>query len=160
MGAKLPGWLLGIDDSKLLTPRNRQRLARRILIEAAAVGVGIVSNEEIDQENISRASFLAMRKAVANLGISPEILLVDGYGIKDYPFPQRGVVQGDKKSLSIAAASIVAKVLRDEMMACLDRVFEGYSLGRNKGYGTREHFRALEALGCTSFHRRSFNLKS
>lgn len=156
----LPAWLREVNDSKLLTPLKRKRLARLILIESEAVGIGLASNLEIDQRNIYQASLLAMKRAVESISILPEILLVDGFIIKDVNYFQIGIRQGDRKSLSIAAASIVAKVLRDDMMDLLDSVYGGYALARNKGYGTREHYRALEERGPTFFHRLTFNLRA
>jgi len=135
-------------------------LARSILIESEAVGIGLASNLEIDQKNIYQASLLAMKRAVESISILPEILLVDGFILKDVDYFQIGIRQGDRKSLSIAAASIVAKVLRDDMMDLLDSVYGGYALARNKGYGTREHYRALEERGPTFFHRLTFNLRA
>jgi ribonuclease HII len=153
------GWTKEINDSKLLSPANRQRLARRIWEEAASVGIGYASNVEVDQKNIYWASFAAMKRAVENMALTPDILLVDGFALKGVDYAQMGIPQGDRKSTSIAAASIVAKVFRDEMMVSLDQVYHGYHLGKNKGYGTREHYQALDELGPTSLHRLTFNLK-
>jgi len=154
-----PQWVKEIRDSKLLTPLNRRRLAAIILAEATSIGIGVASNQEIDQKNIYWASLEAMKRAVQNLSLTPDILLVDGFILKDVNYLQKGIPQGDRRCVSIAAASIVAKVLRDEMMVLLDKIFEGFGLSRNKGYGTREHYRALAELGPTPFHRRTFNLK-
>jgi ribonuclease HII len=154
-----PQWVKEIRDSKLLTPLNRRRLAAMILAEATSIGIGVASNQEIDQKNIYWASLEAMKRAVQNLSLTPDILLVDGFILKDVNYLQKGIPQGDRRCVSIAAASIVAKVLRDEMMVLLDKIFEGFGLSRNKGYGTREHYRALAELGPTPFHRRTFNLK-
>jgi len=154
-----PQWVKEIRDSKLLTPLNRRRLAAMILVEATSIGIGVASNQEIDQKNIYWASLEAMKRAVQNLSLTPDILLVDGFILKDVNYLQKGIPQGDRRCVSIAAASIVAKVLRDEMMVLLDKIFEGFGLSRNKGYGTREHYRALAELGPTPFHRRTFNLK-
>ena len=156
----LPGWLKEVNDSKLLTPLKRRRLARFILNNVEVLGIGMATNLEIDQANIYQASLTAMRRAVENIPITPDVLLVDGFILKDVNYFQIGIPQGDRKSISIAAASIVAKVLRDEMMILLNKVYGGYSLHKNKGYGTKEHFRALEELGPTPFHRLTFNLAS
>jgi ribonuclease HII len=156
----LPGWLKEVNDSKLLTPLKRRRLARLILNNVEVLGIGMATNLEIDQANIYQASLTAMRRAVENIPITPDVLLVDGFILKDVNYFQIGIPQGDRKSISIAAASIVAKVLRDEMMVLLNKVYGGYSLHKNKGYGTKEHFRALEELGPTPFHRLTFNLAS
>lgn len=155
----LSGWIEEINDSKLLSPNKRKRLAKAILTNAVSVGIGLSTNSEIDQENVFWASINAMRRAVENLSITPGFILVDGFSLNDVNYPQTGVPGGDKRCISIAAASIVAKVLRDDMMIHLDRVYNGYALSKNKGYGTKEHYRALKKLGPTLFHRRTFNLK-
>jgi len=152
-------WVNEIDDSKAISPKKRQRLAELILAHAAAVGVGAATNFEIDQNNIYWASMSAMREAVERMPITPDFILVDGFTLNDVDYPQKGIPQGDKKSTSIAAASIIAKVLRDEMMFHLDDVYEGFSLSKNKGYATKEHFRALKEKGPTSLHRLTFNLR-
>lgn len=147
-----------IDDSKVLTPKKRKRLARIILSDAASVGIGLATNREIDCENIYWASLRAMKRAIQNLSIGPEIVLVDGFSLKDVNCANVCIPQGDTKSISIAAASIVAKVVRDKMMILLDNIYRGYALGKNKGYGTKEHYKALRAMGPTPFHRFTFNL--
>jgi ribonuclease HII len=148
-----------IDDSKVLTPKKRKRLARIILKEASSVGVGLATNFEIDQENIYWASLKAMKRAIQSLSLRPDVLLIDGFRLKDINCPQMCIPGGDRKSISIAAASIVAKVVRDKMMVLLDQVYEGYALGKNKGYGTKEHYRALRERGPTPLHRFSFRLE-
>ncbi len=148
-----------IDDSKVLSPGKRLRLAKEILFHAVSVGVGLCSNFEIDDKNIYWASLCAMRRAVENLSPEPDFILVDGFGLNDVKYAQVHVPRGDKKSISIAAASIVAKVLRDEMMILLDKVYGGYLLSKNKGYGTEEHYRALKKKGPTPLHRFTFNLR-
>jgi ribonuclease HII len=159
-GPRRPGWTNKINDSKLLSPTKRKDLVRAILTETLALGVGMASNAEIDAWNIYRATNLAMKRAVSSLNPSPDIVLVDGFPLKDVDYPQRGVRQGDRKSVSIAAASVVAKVLRDGLMEFFDTIFEGYGLAKHKGYGTAGHYRALLALGPTCLHRRSFNLRT
>lgn len=154
----LSGWIKEINDSKLISAAKRKRLAQTILENAESVGIGMAKNFEIDQKNIYWASLKAMRRAVRNLHIPPDFLLVDGFRLTDIENAQISIPQGDRKSISIAAASIVAKVLRDEMMIRLDDVYEGYALSKNKGYGTKEHFNALKKRGPSSFHRLSFNL--
>ncbi len=156
---RICGWLNEIDDSKRITPRKRKQLCRLILIYADSVGWGVVSNQEIDKINIYWASLEAMRHAVANLPQSPDFLLVDGFKLNKVNYPQEKILQGDRKSISIAAASIVAKVLRDEMIIHLDRIFEGYGLAKHKGYGTKAHFAALQNWGPSVCHRRTFNLR-
>jgi len=149
-----------INDSKLISPVKRKRLAKLILTFASSVGIGVVTNKEIDKKNIYWASLEAMKKAVKNLPIHPDFLLVDGFRLNDVNYPQKSIPKGDRKSNSIAAASIIAKVLRDEMMDNLDKIYKRYFLSKNKGYGTMDHYRALELIGPSSFHRFSFNLKA
>jgi len=153
-------WMREINDSKLISPVKRKRLAKLILTFASSVGIGVVTNKEIDKKNIYWASLEAMKKAVKNLSIHPDFLLVDGFRLNDVNYPQKSIPKGDRKSNSIAAASIIAKVLRDEMMDNLDKIYKGYFLSKNKGYGTMDHYRALELIGPSSFHRFSFNLKA
>ena len=153
-----PSWAGAIDDSKLLSPARRAELAVSILREASGVGVGLASAAEIDSLNIYRATHLAMVRAVENLPALPDMLLVDGFPIKDVKYRQMGIPQGDQKSRSIAAASIVAKVFRDGLMRVFAGLYEGYGLDRNKGYGTEEHIRSLKDKGPTGLHRTSFKL--
>ncbi|MFQ5720865.1 MAG: ribonuclease HII [Candidatus Aminicenantales bacterium] len=152
-------WLEKVNDSKLLTPRQRNDLAKDILAKADSVGIGLATNEEIDRQNIYWASLTAMKRAVDSMAIRPDFLLVDGFCLNIVNYPQIGVRQGDRKSLTIAAASIIAKVLRDKMMRQMDKIYEGYALAKNKGYGTKEHYTALKKKGPCSWHRMSFNLK-
>lgn len=160
-----PEWLLKrppapvreIDDSKVLAPTKRAELASFLARQAPGVGVGMASAAEIDGMNILRATHLAMRRALGNLPVVPDVLLVDGFPIEDVHYRQMGVPGGDRKCRSIAAASIVAKVFRDDLMTALHGVYGGYGLDRNKGYGTREHFRCLREKGPTGLHRRSFH---
>jgi len=149
-------WVEEIDDSKRISPGKRERLARAILAAARSVGVGMASNKEIDRNNIHQASLAAMKRAVERMPLTADYLLVDGFTIPGLPHTQSGLRHGDRESASIAAASIVAKVLRDHMMGLLDGVYEGYSLSRHKGYGTREHVRAIREKGPTASHRHSF----
>ncbi|MGB8952686.1 MAG: ribonuclease HII [Candidatus Aminicenantales bacterium] len=156
---KVPDWVRETKDSKLLTPGKRQKLARQIASQVESLGIGLSSNIEVDEKNVYWASLAAMERAVQNLHLKPDVLLVDGFLLRDVPCFQEGIPQGDQKSISIAAASIVAKVLRDDMMVLLDEIYGGYALKKNKGYGTKKHYQALKELGRTSFHRLSFNLK-
>lgn len=156
---RIPAWFRRTDDSKRLTPRRREDLARSIWAESRAAAVGLATHEEVDRLNVFWAAHLAMRRAVELLPESPEVVLVDGPALRDCPFPQEAVPQGDRKSFSIAAASIIAKVVRDGIMAIGAEIYRGYGLDRNKGYGTREHYEALEALGPSPFHRRTFRLQ-
>lgn len=153
-----PFWAGAIDDSKLLSPARRANLATAILREAAGVGIGLASAAEIDSLNILRATQLAMVRAVESLPGAPDMLLVDGFPIKDVMYRQMGILKGDRKSRSIAAASIVAKVFRDGLMRVFADLYEGYGLDRNKGYGTEEHIRSLKDKGPTGLHRTSFKL--
>ena len=155
---RLPAWARAIDDSKLLSPAKRAELGASLLREAWGVGVGLASAREIDVLNIYRASHLAMVRAVESLPAPPDMLLVDGFPIKDVQYRQMGIPQGDRKSRSIAAASIVAKVFRDGLMRVFGALYEGYGLDRNKGYGTEEHIRSLKDKGPTGLHRTSFKL--
>ena len=154
------GWLAQVTDSKLLSPAKRRSLAGRILPAAVALGLGYSTNREIDDLNIFWASLEAMKRAVENLPVRPDFVLTDGFKnwTGGFACAQQGVTGGDRKCLTIAAASIIAKVVRDEMMGVLDGLFAGYQLARNKGYGTADHYRALRALGPTPFHRLTFNL--
>lgn len=155
-----PRWAAEIDDSKALSATKRERLKTLILREALAVALGAASVREIDSFNIHQASLLAMSRAVSRLSLRPELILVDGSlcYLKKISLPQVAISQGDRKCASIAAASIVAKVIRDSLLTNLDRIFKGYDLCHNKGYGTKRHFEALEKLGPTPLHRRSFRL--
>ena len=149
----------GIDDSKKLAPARRRRIAAD-LAAVAAVGLGQASVAEIDRLNILRASLLAMRRAfddlALGLGRMPAVALIDGNRLPDLPCAARAVVGGDGRSLSIAAASIVAKVARDALMAELARAHPQYGWERNAGYGTPEHLRALTQFGATPHHRITF----
>jgi ribonuclease HII len=146
----------GIDDSKKLTAAQRDELRVHILADAVAWGVGVVEPDEIDRVNIYRAGLLAMSRAVHALSPAPDYVLVDARTLRDVALPQRGIVQGDAKSLSIAAASIVAKTTRDARMCEIDARYPGYGFARHKGYPVAEHFSALERLGACPLHRRSF----
>jgi len=155
---KRPSWSKEVADSKTLSPTKRKKLAGFILSEAADFGLGYATSEEIDQMNIYWASQLAMKRAVEDLSLFPDIILVDGYQIKDINYFQRDVPQGDRCVFCIAAASILAKVFRDELMCVLSPIFPEYALEKNKGYGTEEHYQALEKYGPCLLHRRSFRL--
>lgn len=146
----------GVRDSKKMTPAQRERAVVLITAQATAVGLGAAGPGEIDRINILQASLLAMRRAVAALRPRPDFLLVDGNQGIGLDLPGRTVVKGDDRSVSIAAASIVAKVTRDRMMVVLDRVFPGYGFARHKGYSNPAHRRAIEDLGPTYSHRRTF----
>ncbi|MFC1572465.1 ribonuclease HII [Candidatus Eisenbacteria bacterium] len=146
----------GIDDSKKLSPQKREALFEALRDSGTHLAWGVAAPHEIDTLNIRQASFLAMRRAVDQLPCRPEALLVDGFEIPDYPTPQRALVRGDARSLSIAAASIVAKVVRDRMMVAYGERDPRYGFGKHKGYPTAQHVLALERFGPCELHRWSF----
>lgn len=148
--------LLYINDSKQLTEKKRDELYDRILEEAVSVGIGVVSHEVIDEINILQATYRAMREAIDMMEIKPDQILVDAVHIPGITIPQRGIIKGDAKSISIAAASIVAKVTRDRMMTEMDARYPGYGFAGNKGYGSAEHIQAIREKGPCEIHRRSF----
>ena len=145
-----------IKDSKKLTPKKRIEICPEILKKAIDVGIGIVDSDVIDKINIAQATFLAMRKAIENLKNEPDQLLVDGFKIPNIAIPQLALIKGEDKSISIAAASIVAKVYRDNLMINYDQEFPHYQFKKNKGYGTKAHFQALRKYHATRIHRKSF----
>lgn len=152
-----PSLLKGLDDSKKLKPERRQALLQELKSSgAASIGIGWAEVEEIDALNILRATFLAMQRAVADLGITPDLALVDGNRAPTLSCAVRTVVKGDSRSLSIAAASIAAKEARDARMAELAQSYPGYGWERNAGYGTADHQAAIARLGIVKPHRRSF----
>lgn len=148
--------LPGLNDSKLIPARKRAALAERICVLALAWAVGTASVTEIDSINIRQASFLAMRRALDGLPVKPDHIIVDGSAIPGFHLPQTGVIRGDAQIAAVAAASVLAKVVRDKMMEELDVMFPAYGFCRNKGYPTPEHLEALRKFGPTPFHRRSF----
>ena len=146
----------GLNDSKQLSIKKREILFE-LIRQSASVGIGIGTVEEIDRINIARANDLAMERAVADLANRPGFLLIDGRWVpKGLSLPARAVIKGDTLSLSIAAASIIAKVTRDRIMADLADAYPGYHWETNQGYGTKAHAEALKSLGVTPHHRRSF----
>ncbi|MBM6737687.1 ribonuclease HII [Faecalicatena fissicatena] len=148
--------ILYVNDSKKLSEKKRELLYDEIMERALAVGVGIVGPERIDEINILQATYEAMRLAVGQLEMRPDILLNDAVTIPGIDIQQVPIVKGDAKSVSIAAASIIAKVTRDRLMREYDQVFPEYDFASNKGYGTKSHIEALKALGPTPIHRRTF----
>jgi len=147
----------GVNDSKQLTPRQRERLSALIRRSAVAVGLGGVSARQIDKDGLLHATRIAMQRAVSILRTPPQALLIDAVDLSGYvPLPQTRLNFGDSISLSIAAASIIAKVSRDRFMAQLDALYPGYGFARHKGYGTRAHREALERLGPSELHRQSY----
>ena len=148
---------LGLDDSKKITPRNRDLLYERLTTDkTVSWAVATVSREEIDRINILKATHLAMRRAVENLRMKPDHCLIDGLPVKNFPFPHDGIVRGDGLSLSIAAASIIAKVTRDRIMRDLDQEFPQFGFAKHQGYGTKAHLEALRIHGPCCHHRRTF----
>lgn len=148
--------IIGLDDSKKLSPKRRESLLDEILRRARAWGVGCADVGEVDQLNIERASWLAMTRAMQALNPQPQQCWVDGNRAPEMGVPVRAIVGGDALEPCIMAASILAKVARDAEMRRLDKVFPGYGFSDHKGYGTREHFAALDRLGPTTIHRMSF----
>ena len=148
--------ILYLNDSKQLSAEKREQLYDIILEHAVAVGIGIVSPQRIDEINILQATYEAMRQAIEKLNPQPAVLLNDAVRIPQVAIQQVPIIKGDAKSVSIAAASIVAKVTRDRMMEQYEEVFPGYGFARNKGYGSKEHIEALQTMGPTAIHRRSF----
>jgi len=147
----------GLTDSKKLSEKKRDEFALQIRANAVAWAVAAVDVETIDRINIRRASLLAMRLAVEQLALTPDFLLIDGIDSIDWPCQQQSVIQGDSISLSIAAASVLAKVHRDRMLVELDGQFPGYGLASHKGYACPQHLDALTRLGPTPLHRKSFS---
>jgi ribonuclease HII len=145
-----------IRDSKVVGARLRRKLAERIQNEALGVGVGWVSESEIDRINILRATHQAMHKAIASLSVLPDMVLVDGFFLPGLGMPCIGIIGGDSRSYSVAAASIVAKVQRDGFMASLAPDYPQYGFDRNMGYGTAFHRQALTSHGPSPYHRRTF----
>ena len=145
----------GINDSKKLSKKKREVINEE-LISQHSFAIGIASVEEIDKINILQASLLAMKRAVLNLNIKPQTILVDGNKLPDLKYNMYPIIKGDSKSISIAAASIIAKVYRDKLMQDLSLQYPGYYWEKNSGYGTKQHLLALDNLGVTPIHRKSF----
>ena len=148
--------ILYLNDSKKLSEKKRDELYDIIMEQAVAVGVGMASPERIDEINILQATYEAMRQAISNLKVKPAVLLNDAVTIPGVEIPQIPIIKGDAKSVSIAAASIIAKVTRDRMMTEYDRMYPGYDLASNKGYGTKVHMEALRTIGPCEIHRKTF----
>ena len=148
--------ILGLNDSKKLTPKKREELYEVITKEAVDFACGMVPPKRIDEINILQATYEAMREAIHKLSVKPDLLLNDAVTIPKVAIPQVPIIGGDGKSVSIAAASIVAKVTRDRMMEEYDDMFPGYQFRQNKGYGTAEHIAALKSLGPCPIHRKTF----
>ena len=148
--------ILYVNDSKKLSAKKREELFEVIQKEAVSVGIGMASPERIDEINILQATYEAMRQAVANLSVKPNLLLNDAVTIPGMDMKQVPIIKGDAKSISIGAASIMAKVYRDRMMEEYDHIFPGYDFVSNKGYGSKEHIEAIHRQGPCPIHRRSF----
>ncbi|NLA61301.1 MAG: ribonuclease HII [Firmicutes bacterium] len=149
----------GIDDSKKLTPKKRERVFDLILDTCLGFGIGIRSSRFVDERGIVEATHSAMRMAVWSLiaqGFRPDLVLVDGYKIRGLPFPQKGLVRGDSISASVASASIIAKVVRDRVMDRFEALYPGYGFEKHKGYCTASHRSVVSSLGPCPIHRRSF----
>ena len=146
----------GLNDSKKLTDKRRRELFPLIKEAAIAYGIGFASHDEIDNINILQATYLAMERAIAQLSVVPEQLLIDGNRAKDFGFPTRTVVKGDSLSASIAAASVLAKVSRDDLMLQAAEDYPQYGFEIHKGYGTKAHYEALSSFGPSPIHRRTF----
>ena len=146
----------GLNDSKQVSPKRREELYDIIMDQAVSVGVGMASPGRIDEINILQATYEAMKHAVEDLDVVPDLLLNDAVTIPQIPIRQVGIIKGDGRSLSIAAASIIAKVTRDRMMVDYDEIYPEYSFAKNKGYGSKEHIEALKKYGPCPIHRSTF----
>jgi len=149
-------WLNEVKDSKQLTPAKREVLFHRIHEVAISIGIGLISHDFIDTRGIVKATRLAMKLAVDQLSPPPESLLIDYMRLPEVRLPQKGITDGDNLCMSIACASIIAKVARDKLMVAFDRIYPGYGLAQHKGYGTKGHFACLSKLGPCPIHRQSF----
>lgn len=145
-----------LNDSKQLSAKKREALYEEIMEKAVCVGIGFADEKCIDEINILQADFVAMRQAISKLSVTPDILLNDAVIIPEVEIPQESIIKGDAKSVSIAAASIVAKVTRDRFMEQMDMVYPGYDFASNKGYGSARHIAALKEIGPCEIHRRTF----
>ena len=150
-------WLHLVNDSKQLTAETREQLFPWIYEAAIAVGIGEVSSEAIDEHGIARATKMAMTKAIANCVTKPDALLIDFVRLPEINLPQRCIPKGDCRSISIACASIVAKVTRDRLMIELDKMYPGYGFAAHKGYATKKHLESIERLGACPIHRKCFS---
>ncbi len=148
--------LEGINDSKKLSPKKRADLYELIKEKSLSYGIGIIEPEEIDRINILKATLKAMETAVSNLDVSPDVLLIDGINTINLNLPQKTITKGDSKCLSIACASIVAKVTRDKIMVEYDKIYTKYNFRRHKGYATKEHLELIKKHGICEIHRKTF----
>lgn len=148
--------ILYLNDSKKLSAARREQLYDEIREKAVAYGVGIVSPERIDEINILQATYEAMRAAIKDMGCEPDMVLIDAVTIPRIPYKQVGIIKGDAKSVSIAAASIIAKVTRDRIMAGIDQMYPEYGFASHKGYGSKAHIEAIQKYGPSPVHRKTF----
>jgi len=149
-------WVKDIRDSKMLTPKRRERILKDMEKDCLAIQTGSASAAEIDQDGIVKATSLAMERALKSLPLEPQYLLLDAFPLPEINIPQKAIVKGDVHCLSIAAASIAAKVFRDKIMVEKDKTYPGYGFASNKGYGTKEHLDQLSKEGPCDIHRYSF----
>lgn len=146
----------GVNDSKKLSEAKREYLYEEIKAKALAVGIGMAEVELIDEINILNATYVAMKRALDSLSMKPDYILLDAVTLKDVAIKQQGIIKGDSLSLSIAAASIIAKVERDRLISSYDSLYPEYNFSKHKGYGTKEHMDCIRKLGLLPVHRRSF----
>ncbi|MDF2519839.1 MAG: ribonuclease [Clostridia bacterium] len=146
----------GVNDSKKLSEAKREYLYEEIKSKALAVGVGMAEVELIDEINILNATYIAMKRAIDAMKVEPDFILLDAVTLKDVNIPQKGIIKGDSLSLSIAAASIIAKVERDRLISSYDSQYPGYNFSKHKGYGTKEHMDSIRKLGLLPIHRKTF----
>lgn len=146
----------GVNDSKKLSEEKREFLYGEIKSKALSIGVGIVDEKVIDEVNILNATYIAMKKALEALTVKPDYLLLDAVTLKDIPIIQKPIIKGDSLSLSIAAASIIAKVERDRIISAYDEIYPAYQFSKHKGYGTKLHYECIKQFGLLPIHRRTF----
>ncbi len=146
----------GINDSKKLSEKKREYLHQQIMAKAVAVGIGIVDELMIDTINIRNATHLAMKRAIENLSLKPDFLLIDAETLYDVDIHQMSIIKGDSLSISIAAASIIAKVERDRIVKSYEDIYPGYGFAKHKGYGTKQHIDSIKKFGLLPVHRKTF----
>lgn len=149
-------YIEGLNDSKKISPKKRERLYDEIIGNCVSYGIKVIDNDEIDRINILQSSYLAMKMSIDEMEISPDYVLVDGWENKMIKIPQTNLIKGDSKSASIAAASILAKVYRDRLMEEYDLIYPDYGFAAHKGYPTKRHIQALEEFGVLKIHRKTF----
>lgn len=149
----------GVRDSKMLLPKQREEAFVQIVRNSIAWGVGVVESEDIDSMGLTRANSFVLKKAILKLGCRPDHMLIDYFSLHDMDIPSNSYVRGDQTIYSIAAASIIAKVIRDEIMRQYDRLYPQYKFAEHKGYGTKKHIDIIREHGLTDIHRKSFDIK-